>query len=57
MPGMSAEDYLREKITNPAAHPVPGFTLGIMPSSGPGGVIWMEPVELDQIVAYFLTLK
>ncbi len=57
VPGMNAEDYLREKITNPAAHPVPGFAPGVMPSSGPGDVVYMEPAELDQIVAYLLTLK
>lgn len=57
VPGMSAQDYLWQKIAYPSEHPVPGYPAGIMPSSGPDGTIPMDPAELDQIVAYLLTLK
>jgi len=52
--GQSAEDYLRESITNPDAHVVDGFEAGIMLNN------WSEVLtgeQIDQLVAYLMTLK
>ena len=54
MPGVSAEDYLRQSILEPNVFVVEGFPEGVMP---PG---WNEALTADQInnlIAYLLTLK
>ena len=53
-PGVSAEDYLRKSITNPAAFVVDGFDGDRMPAD------WSEVLtaaEIDALVAYLLTLS
>jgi cytochrome c oxidase subunit 2 len=50
-PGMSAEAYIRESISEPTAFTVAGFTPGVMLK------IDLTATELDSIVAYLLTLK
>lgn len=52
--GQSAEDYLKESITDPNAYVNEGFTADVMP------VNWSEQLtaeQIDQLVAYLLTLK
>ena len=52
--GMSAEEYLRESITEPDAHLVEGFQPGVMYQN------YAEDLterEIDNLVAYLLTLE
>lgn len=51
-PGMSAEDYVRESLLNPAAYVVSPYD-NIMPPL----VQRLSPEELDNVVAYLLSLK
>jgi mono/diheme cytochrome c family protein len=50
-PGMSAEDYIRESITNPNAFVVQGFQAGVMPQ------IPLTPEELNTLVQYLMEQK
>lgn len=54
VPGMSAEDYLRESIQNPDAHIAEGFTSGVMVKAY-GDELSDE--QVNDLVAYLLTLK
>lgn len=52
--GQSAEEYIRESILNPDVYLVEDFPAGTMPQ------VWGDELsteQLDQIVAYLLTLK
>jgi mono/diheme cytochrome c family protein len=52
--GVSAEEYIRQSILEPDAHLVEGFPAGTMPK------VWgteLTPEQIDQLVAYLLTLK
>jgi cytochrome c553 len=52
--GVSAEDYLRQSITEPDAHVVEGFTPGVMYQN------YAEDLtarDINDLVAYLLTLK
>ena len=51
--GLSADDYLRQSITNPSAFVVNGFDDGKMPTDL-GEVL--TPAEIEAVVAYLLTL-
>jgi len=54
IPGLRAEDYLRQSILEPSAFVVDGFEDGKMPAD------WEEtltPEELEALVAYLLTLQ
>ncbi len=51
-PGLSVQDYLKESITNPGAFVSPRYD-NIMPPSGDR----LSPEEIDDIVAYLMTLK
>ena len=54
VPGMSAEEYLRQSILEPDAYIVEGFSAGTMPS------VWDDELSEEQIeslVEYMLTLK
>ena len=51
--GMSAEDYIRQSITDPGAYVVPGY-----PDSMPRGLARdMSPEDLAALVAYLASLK
>jgi cytochrome c553 len=53
VPGMSAEDYLRQSITDPGAYLVPGY-----PDSMPRGVAGaLSAEDLAALVAYLASLK
>ena len=53
IPGMSAEDYLRQSITDPGAYVVPGY-----PDSMPRGLARdLSPEDLAALVAYLASLK
>ena len=53
IPGMSAEDYLRQSITDPGAYVVPGY-----PDSMPRGLAkGLSPEDLAALVAYLASLK
>jgi cytochrome c553 len=53
VPGMSAEDYLRQSITDPGAYVVPGY-----PDSMPRGLARdLAPEDLAALVAYLASLK
>jgi mono/diheme cytochrome c family protein len=52
--GLSAEEYIRQSILDPNAYVVEGFQPGVMVQ------VWAEelsPVQIDNLVAYLLTLK
>ena len=52
--GLSAEDYLKQSITEPNAHLVEGFDPDVMPAT------WTSELsteQIDQLIAYLLTLK
>lgn len=54
VPGLRAEDYLRQSIVEPSAFVVDGFEDGKMPAD------WEEmlsPEEVEALVAYLLTLQ
>jgi len=53
IPGMSAEDYLRQSITEPGAYVVPGY-----PDSMPRGLARdLSPEDLAALVAYLASLR
>lgn len=53
VPGMSAEDYLRQSITDPDAYVVPGY-----PDSMPRGIDGgLSPEDLAALVAYLASLR
>ncbi|TME78273.1 MAG: c-type cytochrome [Chloroflexi bacterium] len=53
VPGLSAEDYLRQSITDPAAYLVPGY-----PDSMPRGLARdLSPEDLAALVAYLASLR
>jgi mono/diheme cytochrome c family protein len=53
IPGMSAEDYIRQSIADPGAYVVPGY-----PDSMPRGLARdMSPEDLAALVAYLASLK
>jgi mono/diheme cytochrome c family protein len=54
VPGMSAEEYLRESILDPNAHIVEGFSPGVMYQNYANE---LTPEEVDALVAYMLTLQ
>jgi mono/diheme cytochrome c family protein len=54
VPGMSAEDYLRESIVTPDAHVTEGFTTGIMYQNYGKD---LTEQEINDLVAYLMTLK
>jgi len=49
--GQSAEQYLRQSITEPDAYVVKGFTKGLMPKPA------INDKQASDLVAYMLTLK
>ncbi len=52
--GMSAEDYLRESLTDPDAHIVEGFTPGVMYQNFAED---LQAREINDLIAYMMTLK
>ena len=53
VPGMSAEEYLRQSIIDPGAYVVPGY-----PDSMPRGLARdLSPEDLAALVAYLASLK
>ena len=53
VPGMSAEDYIRQSITDPGAYLVPGY-----PDSMPRGLSKdLSPEDLAALVAYLASLN
>jgi mono/diheme cytochrome c family protein len=54
VPGMSAEEYLRESILDPNAHIVEGFSPGVMYQNYANE---LTTEEVDALVAYMLTLQ
>jgi len=53
IPGMSAEDYLSQSITDPGVYVVPGY-----PDSMPRGLeSQLSPEDLAALVAYLASLK
>ena len=53
VPGLSAEDYLRQSITDPGAYVVPGY-----PDSMPRGLAaGLSGQDLAALVAYLASLK
>ena len=53
VPGMSAEDYLRQSITDPGAYVAPGY-----PDSMPRGIAGgLSAEDLAALVAYLASLK
>jgi cytochrome c553 len=53
VPGMSAEDYLRQSMTDPGAYLVPGY-----PDSMPRSLASdLSPEDLAALVAYLASLK
>lgn len=54
VPGLSAEEYLRQSIVDPNAYLVDDYTRGLMPRSYGDN---LTPDEIDSLVAYLLTLQ
>ncbi|MCP4425116.1 MAG: c-type cytochrome [Chloroflexi bacterium] len=54
LPGMSAEDFLRESIVDPNEQISDGFTVGTMYSNYGEELL---PQEIEDLAAYMLTLK
>ena len=54
VPGVSAEDYLRESIVTPNAHVTEGFTPGVMYQNYGKD---LTEQEINDLVAYLMTLK
>jgi mono/diheme cytochrome c family protein len=52
VPGKSAEDYIRESITNPGAHVVQGYQAGLMPSFGS-----LPQADIDALVQFLAEQK
>ena len=53
VPGLSAAEYLRESILDPAAHIVEGYLDNFMPK---GYKILLSVEDIDSLVAFLLTL-
>jgi len=54
VPGVTAEEFLKESITNPNAHVTEGFVSGVMYQNYGKD---LSEQEINDIVAYLLTLK
>jgi len=54
VPGMSAEEFLKESILNPDAHVTEGFTPGVMYQNYSKD---LSEQEINDLVAYLLTLQ
>lgn len=54
IPGMTAEEYIRDSILNPSNYTVEGFREGLMP---PDISKSLSPDEFNAIVDYLMTLK
>lgn len=54
VPGMSAEDYLKQSIITPDAHVTEGFTSGVMYQNYGKD---LTEQEINDLVAYLMTLK
>ncbi|MGZ8755600.1 MAG: c-type cytochrome, partial [Acidimicrobiia bacterium] len=54
VPGLTAEEYLRQSIVDPDAYTVEGFQLGAML---PDIAHKLSEQQLDDLVAFLLTLK
>ncbi len=54
VPGQSAEDFLKESITNPNAHVTQGFISGVMYQNYAKD---LTEQEINDLVAYLMTLK
>jgi len=54
MPGLSAEAYLRQSLTEPDAHVVEGYRRGQMP---PDYLSRLNQDQLEDFVAYLLALR
>lgn len=54
VPGITAEEYLKESIINPNAHITEGFTAGVMYQNYGKD---LTEQEINDLVAYLLTLK
>ncbi|NPA26892.1 MAG: cytochrome c [Chloroflexi bacterium] len=52
VPGMSAEEYIRQSILEPNAYVVEGFPEGLMPAYTD-----LSPEQVDALVAFLMTLK
>jgi len=52
VPGLSAEEYLRESIVDPAAYTVDGYFVDAMPK---GYKILLSEEDIDGLVAFLLT--
>ena len=52
VPGLSAEEYLRESIVDPAAYTVEGYFAGGMPK---GYEILLSEEDIDSLVTFLLT--
>jgi hypothetical protein len=52
VPGLSAEEYLRESIVDPAAYSVEGYFADAMPK---GFEILLSEEDIDNLVAFLLT--
>jgi mono/diheme cytochrome c family protein len=53
VPGMSAEEYIRQSILDPGAYVVPGYQDSMPRGLGRD----LPPTDLDALVAYLLSLK
>lgn len=54
VPGLTAEEYIRQSILEPNAHVVEGFVAGTMPQDWGDG---LTAEQIDQLVAYLMTLE
>ena len=54
VPGMSAQEYLKESIINPDAHLVDGFSVGVMYQNYAKD---LPEREINDLVVFLLTLK
>ena len=54
VPGLSAEEYLRQSIVEPDAYVVDGFAQGLMPAAL---ATELSERQLNDLVAYLLTLE
>lgn len=53
VPGLSAEEYLRQSIVEPDAYVVDGYSDGVMPAWGEV----LSDAQVDALVEYMLTLR
>lgn len=54
IPGMTAEDYLRQSILDPNVYLVPDFQPGLMPITFE---LTLSEQDIDDVIAYMLTLR